>query len=310
MTRGAMTLKEWSLLLLLALLWSGSFFLAEIALRDLDPFSVVLGRVGPAAVALLLLVALLGQRMPRDAGSWGAFLMMGLLNNAIPFGLIFWGQQSIDSGLAAILNATTPFFAVMLAHLFTRDERLTPNRVGGILCGIAGVVLLVGPEALRSFGGATLGQFAVLLAALSYAMAGIYGRRLRRFPVNVAAAGMVTCSALLALPAALVLGAPLSAAPSLSTWGAILGLSLLSTAVAYVVYFRILATAEATNLMLVTLLLPVGAMTLGMLFLGERFGWSAFAGLALILLGLVAVDGRALLLLEALWARLSVRQQS
>lgn len=287
-----MTLKEWSLLLLLAFLWSGSFFLAEIALRELDFFSVVLGRVGPAAIALLLLVFLTGQRMPRDAESWAAFAVMGLLNNAIPFGLIFRGQESIDSGLAAILNATTPFFAVILAHLFTQDERMTPNRVGGILCGIAGVAVLVGPDALRSLGGETLGQFAVLLAALSYALASLFGRRLRRYPVSVAATGMVTCSALMALPAAVIFGAPFAVLPSLPVWAAILALSLLSTAAAYLVYFRILATAGATNLMLVTLLLPVGALALGMSFLGERFGWTAFAGLALILLGLIAVDGR------------------
>ncbi|MEX0921156.1 MAG: DMT family transporter [Rhodovibrionaceae bacterium] len=288
-----MTLKEWSLLLLLALLWSGSFFLAEIALRELDFFSVVLGRVGPAAIALLLLVALTGQQLPRDWASWGAFMIMGLLNNAIPFGLIFWGQQSIDSGLAAILNATTPFFAVILAHLLTTDERLTPNRIGGILSGIAGVAVLVGPDALRSLGAETLGQFAVLGAAFSYACAGIFGRRLRSFPVSVAATGMVTCSALIALPVALVFGAPFAALPSTPVWAAILGLSLLSTAAAYLVYFRILATAGATNLMLVTLLLPAGALVLGMVFLNERFSWSAFAGLALILLGLLAVDGRA-----------------
>ena len=296
--KGAMTAREWGLLLLLAALWSGSFFLAEIMLRELDPYSVVLGRVGPAALALLLLVYLSGERMPRDRASWGLFLGMGLLNNAIPFGLIFWGQQSIESGLAAILNATTPFFAVILAHLLTQDERLTANRLLGILCGIAGVALLVGPGALRGLGGETLGQLAVLGAALSYAIASLFGRRLRRFPVTVAAAGMVSCSALLALPVALVMGAPFAAMPGAATWSALLAISLLSTAAAYLVYFRILATAGSTNLMLVTLLLPIGALALGMVFLGERFGWGDFAGLALILCGLAAVDGRVFALLR------------
>lgn len=294
MAGGSMNPKEWTLLLLLALLWSGSFFLAEIMLRELDPFSVVLGRVGPAAIALLLLAVLTGQRIPLDLGSWGLFMGMGLLNNAIPFGLIFWGQQSIDSGLAAILNATTPFFAVILAHLLTRDERITPNRIVGVLCGIAGVAVLVGPSALAGIGGETLGQLAVLGAALSYALASLFGRRLRRFPVTVAATGMVTCSAVMALPAALILGAPFERLPGATTLAAMLGISLFSTAAAYMVYFRILATAGATNLMLVTLLLPVGAMALGIAFLGERFGWSDLGGLLLIMFGLAAVDGRLL----------------
>jgi drug/metabolite transporter (DMT)-like permease len=296
--KGAMTAQEWGFLLLLAALWSGSFFFAEIMLRELDSYSVVLGRVGPAAIALLLLVFLSGQRMPADFGSWGLFFGMGLLNNAIPFGLIFWGQQSIDSGLAAILNATTPFFAVFLAHLLTHDEKLSANRLLGILCGIAGVAVLVGPGALTGIGGETLGQFAVLGAALSYALASLFGRRLRRFPIAVAATGMVTCSALMALPVALLFGAPFAAMPGAATWSALLGLSLLSTAAAYLVYFRILATAGSTNLMLVTLLLPVGALALGMVFLGERFGWGDFAGLALILFGLAAVDGRVFVLLR------------
>lgn len=309
MTGGSMNAKEWGLLLLLAGLWSGSFFFAEIMLRELDPYSVVLGRVGPAAVALLLLVVLSGQRMPRDLGSWGLFLGMGLLNNAIPFGLIFWGQQSIDSGLAAILNATTPFFAVILAHLLTQDERLTVNRMLGVLCGIAGVAVLVGPDALHSLGDETLGQFAVLGAALSYALASLFGRRLRRFPVTVAATGMVTCSAILALPVALIFGAPFAALPGAATWSALLGLSLLSTAAAYLVYFRILATAGSTNLMLVTLLLPVGALTLGIVFLGESFGWGDFGGLALILLGLGAVDGRLFRLLPGARIAAAPRQR-
>ena len=172
-----MSAGEWSLLVLLSVLWGGSFFLAEVALAELPPFTVVLGRVGLAAVALVLLARISGQRMPASARTWGAFLVMGFLNNAVPFSLIVWGQTQIASGLASILNATTPVFVVILAHVLTRDERMTGNRLVGVLAGLAGVTVMIGPELLAGLGANVLAQLAVLGAAVSYAFAGIYGRR-------------------------------------------------------------------------------------------------------------------------------------
>ena len=284
--------KEWSLLILLSLLWGGSFFFAEVALDEVGPFTVVLARVGLAALALLAVLRLTGQAMPWAPRLWLAFLAMGLLNNAIPFSLIFWGQVHIASGLAAILNATTPLFTVLLAHVLTRDETITANRLAGVLLGLAGVAVLIGPQALEGLGTAAWAQLAVLGAALSYGCAAIFGRRFRGQPPLVTATGQVTASTLLILPLAAWLEQPWLASPGPVTWASLVALALFSTALAYVVYFRILATAGSTNLMLVTLLIPPSALLLGVLILGERFGASEAGGLLLISLGLVAVDGR------------------
>ncbi len=283
---------EWGLLAALAAVWGGSFFFVEVLVASLDWPTVVVLRIAPAALALTLLVHVMGHRLPADWATWRAFLVMGALNNVAPFSLIAWGQLTIDSGLAAILNATTPLFTVLLAHVLTADERLSAKRAAGVVAGLAGVVVLIGPGALAGLGTEALAQGAVLLAALSYGFAGIYGRRLTTLPAPVAAAGMLLASTALAVPLALLLGAPLAADFSLGSVGAVLGLSLLSTALAYLIYFRVLASAGATNLLLVTFLIPVSALTLGGLFLGERPPWTAYAGLALILAGLAFVDGR------------------
>ncbi len=294
MAARAMGAREWALLITLSVLWGGSFFFVEVMLDALDPQAVVFWRVGPAALVLVAVVYLTGHRLPADWAAWRAFAAMGALNNALPFTLIAWGQVAIDSGLAAILNAATPLFTVVLAHLLTADERMTANRAIGVVIGLAGVAVLVGPGALAGLGAGVLGQAAILGAALFYALAGIYGRRLSALPVPVAAAGMLIASSAMALPLALAFGAPFAFAPSLATWGAIAGLSLLSTALAYLIYFRVLAAAGATNLLLVTFLIPPSALALGIAVLGERPSASTFAGLGLILLGLAAVDGRLL----------------
>ncbi len=290
----AMGATEWTLLAALSVLWGGSFFFVEVLLDAADPMTVVLMRVGPAAVALTAFAYAAGHRLPKDVTIWRAFLVMGALNNVVPFTLISWGQVHIDSGLAAIINATTPIFAVVLAHLVAADERITANRGFGVLAGLFGVAVLVGPEALAGLGLQVLAQLAVLGAALSYAVAGVYGRRLAALPVPVAAAGMLIGSTVIAVPAAFVLGAPLAVALTPPTLGAMFGLSLLSTACAYLIYFRVLATAGATNLLLVTFLIPPSAVALGVVFLGERPTSNAIAGMILIFLGLVVIDGRVI----------------
>ncbi len=290
---------EWGLLMTLTLLWSTVYLFTDIALEDLPPFTLVLGRVGFAAVALLALVYLTGNRMPTELRPWLAFFAMGALNNLIPFSLIVYGQTQIASGLASILNATTPLFTVVLAHLLTTDEKLTVNRLAGVIVGLLGVTVMIGGEMLAGLGLHVIAQVAILGAALSYACAGIYGRRFRQTPPLVTAAGQVTASTLMMLPIVLIVDQPwLLAAPGPTTWGAVAALALACTAAAYVIYFRILATAGATNVLLVTFMMPVGAICLGALVLGERLEPKHFIGMALIGLGLAAIDGRLLGLLR------------
>lgn len=295
---------EWGLLIALSILWGGSFFFVGVAVAELPPFTIVLLRVAIAAVALHLVLRVLGVTMPWDAKTWLAFFGMGLLNNAIPFSLIVWGQTHIASGLASVLNATTPLFTVLIAHLLTADERLTRARISGALIGLAGVVVMIGPSAMADLGRDVLAQLAVLAAALSYAFAGVFGRRFRRMGIAplATAAGQVSASSLLMLPAALLVDRPWTLPmPSLAAQGAVLGLALLSTALAYYLFFRILAAAGAVNLLLVTFLIPVSAILLGCLILGEVLTLEEVIGMALIGAGLAAIDGRLPALLR-MWA--------
>jgi drug/metabolite transporter (DMT)-like permease len=291
-----MRAREWILLLSLAVLWGGSFFFAKVALVDIGPLTIVFARVGGAAIALNLAAIALGQNLWRSTTPWPAFIAMGVLNNLVPFSLIFWGQIHIGSGLASILNATTPLFTVLVAHFLTPDERINAPKLWGVLAGIAGVAVLVGPNTLSARDGSVWGQLACLGAALSYAFAGIYGRRFKAQGVAPlqAAAGQVTATTILILPIMLIAEPPwlLPAPPSIVTWAALAGLALLSTALAYILYFRILAVAGATNLLLVTFLIPPMAILLSVTILGERLESHQLAGLALIGMGLAAIDGR------------------
>lgn len=287
---------EWLLLLLLSALWGGSFFFFKILVAELPPFTVVLGRVGFAA--LLLNLYLLARRDPLPAGLqlWSRFLAMGLLNNVIPFTLIVYGETRISSGLASILNAMTPVFGVIVAHFLTETEKLTWARGAGVLLGLAGVAVLIGPDALAGLGRQDLvGEVCCLLAALSYAFAGIYGRRFRGIRPLKVATGQITGSTLLLLPVAALIEQPWNLpAASAQVWLAFVGIAVFCTALAYLLYFRILATAGATNLLLVTFLLPVSALLLGWLALGEQVGLQAYGGMALIGIGLACIDGRLL----------------
>ncbi|MEJ0077607.1 MAG: DMT family transporter [Alphaproteobacteria bacterium] len=297
----SMTAAEWAMLLTMSVLWGGSFFFVGIAVKELPPLTVVLLRVGLAAAMLFPMLRIFRLRFPREPRAWAAFFGMGLLNNVIPFCLIVWGQTQIASGLAAILNAATPLFTVIVAHAFTKDEKITGNRLAGVLVGLAGVVVIIGPGALRGIGSGVLAEVAVLGAALSYAFAGVFGRRFA--PMGIApmasAAGQVTASTVMLLPLALLVERPWTLPmPGATTCAAILGLAALSTALGYILYFRILATAGATNLLLVTFLIPVSAIVLGSLVLGERLSAQHFLGMALIGAGLAAIDGRLLRLIR------------
>jgi drug/metabolite transporter (DMT)-like permease len=292
-----MGLRDWGFVLGLSVIWGGTFFFVAIAVKALPPLTLVFMRVTLAAVVLALLVPAVGLRMPGDLKTWSAFFGIALLNNVIPFSLIFWGQTRIAGGLASILNATTPVFAVIVAHFLTRDEKLTANRLIGVLVALAGVSVIIGPEALRGVGANVMAQLSVLGAAVCYAFAGIYGRRFRRLGVHpvVAAAGQLSASAIMMLPVVLAVDQPWRLpVPAASVVWAVLGLATISTALAYIIYFRVLSTAGATNILLVTFLIPVSAIFLGTVFLGEQLAGRHFMGMGLIGAGLAAIDGRLL----------------
>jgi drug/metabolite transporter (DMT)-like permease len=286
---------EWLLLGALSIFWGGAFVLNEVVILELPPITGVLGRTALGAAALSLAVRLGGYRMPRDPRRWIDFAFIGAINTSIPFTLILWGQLQIDAGLASILIATTPLFTVGLAHLLTRDERLTGNRGVGVAIGLVGVAVTIGPDALQGLGLQVAAQLACLGAALCYASGTIFGRRFRGMPPLVTATGQVTMTATMLVPAALLVDRPWNlAVPALETWGALAGLGLLSTAAAYVIYFRLLAAVGATNLTLVGYLIPVSAVLLGIALLGESPEPRHFAGMGLIALGLAVTDGRPL----------------
>jgi drug/metabolite transporter (DMT)-like permease len=296
-TSKTMTALEWGMMLLLALVWGGSFFFVGVAVKQLPPLTIVALRVALAAAILWFAAPALGVAMPKGRAAMTAFFIMGLTNNVIPFSLIAFGQTQLASGLASILNATTPLFTVIVGHFLTQDERLTPQRLVGALCGLVGVAGMIGPQLVAGLGGGVAAELAILGAAVSYAFASVFGRRFRRLGINpiATATGQVTASSLMLIPIAFVVDRPWTLPmPGVDALAAIVGLAALSTAFAYILYFRILAGAGATNVVLVTLLAPVSSIALGALVLHEHLEARHFIGLALIGLGLACIDGRPL----------------
>lgn len=296
-----MRAHDWVMLLVLSLVWGGSFFFVGVAVAELPPLTIVTLRVGLAALALLAYLKITGQKVPVAPRILAAFVGMGLLNNVIPFSLIVWGQGHIASGLASILNATMPLSTVIVAHFLTRDEKATSARIFGVVAGIAGVAVMIGPDVLFGSDNNLLAQLAILAAALSYAFASIFGRRFKEMGVLpvATATGQVTASSVLLAPVALVVEQPWNLPmPSLATVLSVVALALAATAFAYILYFRILSSAGATNLSLVTFLVPVSAILLGILFLHETLLVRHFAGFALIGVGLAAIDGRVMRLIK------------
>jgi len=286
-------LKSTTMLLLLAAVWGGSFYFGEVALREVPPLTITLHRVVWAVPILAVFVFLNGSAFPRSLSVWGAYMVMGALNNAIPFSLIFWGQTQIESGLASILNGTTAMFAAVAAGLLLVDEPLTAKKIVGALLGIGGVACIMGPSALTDFNPTNLAQLAILGATLSYALAGVWGKTpLTGQTPLMNALGMLVGSTVLMVPIVLVFDGPPNLELSASVWGALLGMATLSTAMAYVLYFAILVRAGTANLLLVTLLIPPFAIGLGFLFLGEKMGPNAWIGFSIIVLGFAVTDGR------------------
>ena len=283
-------------LLALAAIWGFSFLSIRVALDELGPFALVALRLAGAAAALWIVVLVQRAPLPRGGGIWASFLVLGLLNNLLPFGLITFGQQHIESGLASILNASTAIWGVLIAALLLPDERLTARKVAGVAFGFVGVSVAIGIGALQSLDLRSVGQISVLGAGLCYALAGVWVRkRLRGVSPVAASVGMLTCSTLMALPLALALEGPI---PLLSLSGRTLAamayVSLVATAVAYLLYYRVIALAGSGNTSLVTLLVAPIAIVAGAVVLGEALAPRAYAGFALVALGLVVLDGRAL----------------
>ncbi|MBB3133436.1 drug/metabolite transporter (DMT)-like permease [Rhizobium pisi] len=284
----------WGLLVLLGLIWGGSFFFARIAVHYVPPLTLVFLRLFLAALALHVYIAGRFDIYPILKARWREFLILGLINNALPHALIFFGQTRIGAGLAAILNATTPIWTVLIANYFTSDEKLSSAKIAGCLVGLAGTIVLIGPGISTGSEAPLWALLLPVLAAVSYGFAATYGKRFRDVPAPVTSAGQLTASSLIALPLSLLADRPWTLAiPPLDAILAILALALLSTAFGYILYFRIMAAAGATNASLVTLLVPPSAILLGVLFLGERLSAAEYAGMALIGFGLVILDGRA-----------------
>lgn len=295
MIRSQMNRSDWAILGVLALIWGCAFMFIDIAVHHIPPLTYVWLRVTIAAAGLWLFLKLSGQSLHLPRQVWGSILLLALLNNLIPFALFGWSQTHIASGLASILNATTPIWGVVVAHLFTGDERITPRKLAGVLLGFGGVATMIGPSLLSSLGSSALAQLACVAASLSYALAAVWARRFRRIgvkPLSVTT-GQLTAGAVVMLPVSMIVDRPWTEAfPPLGAWGAVTALALFCTALGYVLYFRLIDRAGATNALLVTLLVPPVAILLGSLFLGELLAPQDFAGLALIALGFAAIDGR------------------
>jgi drug/metabolite transporter (DMT)-like permease len=297
MIRTTMNGRDWAILGTLAVIWGGAFVFIGVAVRHVDPLTYVWLRLAIAAAAMWAYLAWSGQRLGLPRGMWGGIFLLALLNNALPFALFGWGQTQIASGLASILNATTPIWGVVVAHLFTGDERMTPRKVAGVLIGFGGVAVMIGPSLMGTIGSSALAQLACIVASLSYALAAVWARRYRPLglsPISVTT-GQLSAGALMMLPVMLLVDRPWTASlPPLEAWGSIVALAVLCSAFGYVLYFKLIDSSGATNALLVTLLVPPIAIFLGALVLGETLAPQDFLGLALIALGLAAIDGRLL----------------
>ena len=295
MTSPKLDATGWGLIAILSILWGGAFFLIEVGLRSYSPNILVFMRLALAVPPMWIVMRLMGERLPTDPKSWALLMVVGALNCALPFILFFWGQQYLDSGYASILNATTPIWGVVVAHFMTHDEKATPARIVGVLVGMAGIIVMVGPDAMKGLSNNLLAQIACIISTLFYSFAAIYGRRLSQTQMTpmVVATGQTAMAALFMLPVVLLFDQPWAMAmPRLDSTLAGVTLALLSTALAYILYFLLIDRAGASNAQLVAFLMPILAVILGIAFLGESLSSGQIAGAGLIAVGLAILDGR------------------
>ena len=291
----AMSKQAWSLLLLLSAIWGASFLFIEMALVALSPASLVFFRVLIGAMTLGFVIMVTRRALPKQASFWFSTLVMGAINNVIPFTLIAYGQVTITGGMASIINANTAFFGVLVAAIFIVNEKLSAHRLIGVIIGVSGVVIVVGPSELSQFDLTSIGQLAVILATLSYAFASVWGRLKLQGYDSIVTAFATTLSA------SLILGVYLLVTQSFPVFDVTIslvivaiGLGMIGTGYAYMIYFRILALAGASNLMLVTIIVPIFAVTLDAIFLSQWVSVREMLGFGIIAIGLAVMDGRVL----------------
>lgn len=290
-----MSTTAWLLLLLLASLWGSSFVFSKVAVAEIPPLTLVLLRVSLAATTLHIACLVMGVRLATTRRAWGAYFLMGALNNVLAFSLIFWGQQFIEASLSSILNAATPFFTVLIAGLVLADERFTVTKIIGLMIGFAGVVLVIGPRHLLGLGDHLLAELAIIGASIAYGLSGVFGRRFAAENPMATATGQLTAASVMMVPLAFLVESPLEiGVPSPPVVFSVLALAIVSTALAYMLFFQILKTAGATNTSLVTLLVPVFTVLIAVPVLGDTMDALKLLGLTVIGVGLMVLDGRPL----------------
>ena len=290
-----MTNKDWLRIVALGVLWGSSFLYAEILLRYLNPLMIVFLRVSLAGLILLLICLM--KRVPIKLTGTDLFTIgvMGALNNVIPFSLIVWGQQTTTGGLASIINASTAFFSILLAALFIPQERLSWNRVGGVLIGVTGVAIAVGPANMLQFSENDTGKYMILLATISYAFAGVWAKlRMQNLPSMISATGMLVASAMMMVPLLFVTDTFQIAPIDMYVFFIAFQFAVICSVLAYLLYFKILETTGAGNLLICTIIVPPSAILLEVLVLDEVIGLNELAGLAIVTAGMIVLDGRLL----------------
>ena len=288
-----MRLKNFLLLLLLAMLWGPSFFFIKVAVAEIPPITLVFGRIALAAALLYLLLRLQKRHLPPPGRIWIYLAIVAFFQISFPFVLLSWAEQFIDSALASILNGLTPIFTVLLAHLLTSDDKITSTKATGILLGLLGTVFLVAPALLAGVQATTLGLLAMIVVTASYGLALVLTRKyLTGMPSMVAPTGQMLLATLFLIPLVFLVDRPFSQPmPSFKAAGSVVALAVFGTTLAFIVYYRLMETADASYTSMVTYLLPIFGILLGVLVLGERLGWNDYAGFALILIGVMIVNG-------------------
>ncbi|MCB0208757.1 MAG: EamA family transporter [Anaerolineae bacterium] len=288
-----MHLTNFFRLFFLALLWGSSFLFVKVAVAEIPPFTTVLMVVGIATLVLYGILRWQGGRLPKFGPIWTRFAVAGLLHNALPFALLVFGEQHVDSALAAVLNGTSPLYAILLAHFLTKDDRLTSGKSLGLFVGFGGLLFFVLPSLRGGVHASLWGLIAVGAAAASYGIAIVYTRTyLRDLPPLVAPTAQLGMATVYALPLALLIDKPFSLTlPSVNAIGAVLALALFGTALSYIVYYRLIKQMSASHVSMVTYLVPIVGLVLGVVVLNEQLTWNAYVGCALILAGVMLVNG-------------------
>lgn len=280
---------EYALLLLLATLWGASYTFIKLGIASIPPITLIAARTVIAGALLFAVMRLQGVTMPRDGLNWRRFFIQALINSVVPFTLIAWAEKTVDAGLATILNSTSPIFAFLMTFALTRHEPVTLTKLAGVILGIVGICLVIGISTLGGLGRETVAQIAIVFATICYAGAAIFGRHFSGLHPLVPATGSMVCGAAMLLPLSLAIEHPWTLTPSASSLAALLGLSVLSTALAFVLYFRLLQTIGSIGVTSQAYLrVPIGVL-IGVIFLGESLSLAGAIGLVCIMLGVAAM---------------------